>query len=330
MKLKRLLAVLLCICLVSSCVTVLAAGADGKMTLDFSRVQDEVIINGEKIYAEVAGIVGIDNKPEVKYKGEMIKTAKKLLQALGDSETLDSFLGDAGNKHYQPGMNPTVDDYLISLKGSLALNNGVNSIVVVNMPADIRVAGDFAAVILGPEAEDSLVTIKGGNIGTMLVAASGVTVSNGGNIRNLIPSDDTVLNTLHRHYPGEQRVVNEVPATYTEGGHYTLITYCGDPTCGQQIDIVTYQTDPLPLPANSVEAAPAAEPEPAAPAAEPVVEQEDECPKGGEHDFSLFNAIDYVSSNVYMISFQCIKCSQTYTRQATDAEIENYLHMFDP
>ena len=56
----------------------------------------------------------------------------------------------------------------------------------------------------------------------------------------------------HRHTLGETKIVNEVPATTTSGGQFTLITYCGDPNCRQQIDIVTYHTDPVSAPPECV------------------------------------------------------------------------------
>ena len=296
MKLKRLLAVLLCTCLVSGCAAALAISVAENRAMEISMKDNAVIFNGQKIEAGQQATLENDGNPLINPLNEGIRA---FLEKILGSEFVVSFVGSDGQLHYQPGTNNSFfENAMASFEGNLVISDGGNSAVALNDPADVKMSGSFGAVLVGPEAEGSTVTLSNGSIGTLLVGASGVTINNGGKIENLIPSDDTVVNTLHRHTPGEQKKVNEIPATTTSGGQYTLITYCGDPTCGQQIDIVTVKTDPLPPPS---EPDPEPEKEQApAPAAEPEAEHPiDEEPgepctaKGLQHEKSMLLQENY-------------------------------------
>ena len=248
MKMRKLLAVLLCVCLLSGCPTVLATWTDGRMKLEFEMKNDGLSINGHIVNPNQTVTMGRDGQL---HKSEEIDKLQEKLKQLGYFVNLVPFTGSDGKIHYQGGTNSVLDDLFSLLKNNIALFDGQKSIAVVNEPADITLTGNHGTLLVGPGARESTVTVQRGSIDNLVVVGGSVGVNIGGQVQNLYVSEDTTVNTMHRHYPGEQKKVNEIPATPTKGGQYTLITYCGDPTCGQQIDINTYQTDPLPLPETS-------------------------------------------------------------------------------
>jgi len=238
---------------------------------------ENVTVNGQLLPdGQVAGVTE-DRAVDFLPADEQTNELKNKIDALfTDDKGLESLIGSDGLIHYQAGSNL---DYLISSLENfqnydgLAFNSKGTATVVALAPMDLRLSGKINTLLVGPEAPGINIIQERGLVESMLVLEPDSNLFLGGYVRKLYAARSVTVSTLHRHTPAEKTVYVVEPTT-TEGGQYTIVTYCTDPTCGIELDSKTYYTDPLPPPVP--EPAPEKEPEPAfekepesAPAANP-------------------------------------------------------------
>lgn len=230
---------------------------------------ENVTVNGQLLPdGQVAGVTE-DGAVDFLPADEQTNELKNKIDALfTDDKGLESLIGSDGLVHYQVGTN--LDHLISSLENfqnydGLAFNSKGTATVAALAPMDLRLSGKINTLLVGPEAPGINIIQERGLVESMLVLEPDSNLFLGGYVRKLYAARTVTVSTLHRHTPAEKTVYVVEPTT-TEGGQYTIVTYCTDPTCGIELDSKTYYTDPLPPPVP--EPAPEKEPEPV-PAANP-------------------------------------------------------------
>lgn len=219
----------------------------------------EITVNGQSVLdGQVAG-VSEDGTVVLLSADEKLNALQKELNELFSDNSLASFLGPDGASQNLEGTK--LEELILALEqynfAGFTFNIGGTATVVALSPMDLRLSGNVNTLLVGPDAPGINVIQERGQIGNMLVLDPESNIFLGGNVQNLYAAETVTRDTLHTHTPA-QETVNVVEPTYTEGGQYTIVTYCTDPSCGMELDSKTYFTDKLTPPESDPEPDPCA------------------------------------------------------------------------
>ncbi len=239
-------------------------GDEGPETAMRAEVKSsEVTVNGQSVPdGRVAGVAE-DGTVVLLTANENLNELQKELNELFSNDSLASFLGPDGAIQNLSGTK--LEKMILDLEqyhfAGFTFNIGGTATVVALSPMDLRLSGNVNTLLVGPDTPGINVIQEQGQIGNMLVLDPESNIFLGGKVQNLYAADTVTCDTLHTHIPAE-KTVNVVEPTLTEGGQYTIVTYCTDPDCGMELDSKTYYTDKLTLPEPDPEPEPEPEAEP--------------------------------------------------------------------
>ncbi len=219
----------------------------------------EVLVNGQSVSdGQVAGVAE-DGTVVLLSADETLNELQKELTELFSDNSLASFLGPDGAVQNLSGTK--LEKLILVLAqynfAGFAFNIGGTATVVALSPMDLRVSGNLNTLLVGPDAPGINVIQERGEIVNMLVLDPDSNLFLSGDVQNLYTADTATSDTLHTHTPAK-KTVNVVEPTLTEGGQYTIVTYCSDPACGMELDSKTYYTDKLTPPETEPEPDPCA------------------------------------------------------------------------